>query len=176
MKKLTLSLLSLALMTGFSGNTMAKAEVEVNWLNPDDYTDVRAANESRSRFKERTFKDLEEYFNKLAEDLPDDQKLVVNVTNLDLAGQVWPGSFVGLSTGSDVRLIKRVDIPRMTFNYKLMGKDGNELRAEQVELKDMSFQDRVNPLFDSESLRYEKNMIRQWFEDSFSAQLAKASN
>jgi len=94
--------------------------VTINWVNPEDYTDVRAANESRTRFRNRVFNRLDEYFNELAEDLPKGHTMELTVNDLDLAGQVWPAHFVGLghSTG-DVRLIKQVDIPRIKFSYVL---------------------------------------------------------
>lgn len=147
----------------------AKADVEITWHEPENYTDIRAANESRTKFRERTIKQLQEYINELSESLPEGYKLMMTVKDLDLAGQVWPGSFVGLNSASDVRLIKRIDIPRMTFDYRLLDPQGQTLKQEEeVKLKDMSFQDRHNPFFDSETLRYEKNMLREWFRDSFS--------
>jgi hypothetical protein len=47
------------------------------------------------------------------------------------------------------------------------------LQESAVKLKDMSFQDRHNRFFDSESLRYEKNMIYEWFKDEFAQLTAK---
>lgn len=146
----------------------SQAEVEVTWQNPEKYRDVRPANESRKRFANNTFKTLDEYLVELAESLPDGQKLLITVTNLDLAGEVWPASFVGLGhSGSDVRLIKGIDIPRMAFSYQLLGPTGEVLQQGEEKLKDMSFQDRANRFFDSEPLRYEKNMLRQWFVSTF---------
>ncbi|MBN7821484.1 DUF3016 domain-containing protein [Bowmanella yangjiangensis] len=173
MKNATRSLLMAAALLGVSGVSWAKADVEINWQDPERYTDVHPANESRVNFRERTFADIQKYMEKLAEKLPDGQKLQMNVTNVDLAGQVWPGSFVGLDSPSDVRLIKRIDIPRMKFDYKLLDANGQQLKGEEVDLKDMSFQDRVNPLFNSESLRYEKNMLRDWFNEAFAEFLPK---
>lgn len=157
-----------------STQAYSQAEVEVNWQNPEDYRDVRPANESRKRFAETTFKRLDEYLVKLAEKLPDGQKLVITVTNLDLAGEVWPASFIGLGhSASDVRLIKRIDIPRMAFSYQLLDQSGVVLQEGQEKLKDMSFQERANRLFDNEPLRYEKNMLRQWFLAEFPQEVAK---
>ncbi|WP_166424405.1 DUF3016 domain-containing protein [Paraglaciecola sp. 20A4] len=167
MKKLAVVMLTgVALM--MSTQVYSQAKVNVTWQNSDKYTDVRPSNESRTRFKERTFSHLEEYLVELAEVLPDGQTLKITVTNLDLAGQVWPASFVGLGqSASDVRLIKSIDIPRIAFNYKLLNSNGEVLQQGERNLKDMSFQDRHNPFFSSENLRYEKNMLRMWFEEQF---------
>ncbi|MEH6709969.1 MAG: DUF3016 domain-containing protein [Paraglaciecola polaris] len=173
MKKLTVVLLSgIALM--LSAQAYSQGKVEVIWQNSDKYTDVRSANESRTRFKERTFTQLEEYLTELAEALPNEQTLKITVTNLDLAGQVWPASFVGFGhSASDVRLIKSIDIPRIAFNYELLDSAGAVLQQGEQKLKDMSFQDRHNPFFSSETLRYEKNMLRMWFNEQFPQDVAK---
>jgi len=166
MKPIALSTMAI-LIAGLSQPALAKAGVKVKWQNPDKYTDVRAANESRIRYRERVFHQLDEYWQKLADKLPDGQTLNVTVTNLDLAGQVWPGTFIGLDTTSDVRLIKRIDIPRIKFSYTLTDANGKVLKQADEDIKDMAFQDRTNTFFHDDPLRYEKNMIRDWFEDTF---------
>lgn len=147
--------------------------VTINWENPKDYTDVRPANESRSRFLKRTLKQFDEIFAELGEQLPKDHTLHITVTNVDLAGQVWPQQFVGLGHGSgDVRLIKDIDIPRMAFSYELKHQ-GDLVKNAEVKLKDMGFLTSGVRGFDSEPLRYEKHMLERWFGKEFSEQLAK---
>lgn len=150
------------------------AEVEVTWEKPKEFSDIKPANESQKSFRNRTLKQFEAYFAKLAEALPAGQKLRFTVTNVDLAGEVWPASFVGLGHGgSDVRLIKSIYIPRMTFSYTLTDAKNNELQSAEVKLKDMSFQDRSVGRFRDDSLRYEKNMLKRWFKDEFPDLVAK---
>ena len=173
MKKLILGIFSGMLILG-SGQLAAKAEVDITWQNPEKFRDVKPSNESRKRFRERVFEQLDEYLLELAEQLPDGHKLLITVNDLDLAGQVWPASFAGLGHSmSDVRVIKSVDIPRMSFQYKLVDASGAVVQEADVKLKDMSFQSRHNHFFDSESLRYEKNMLLDWFEDEFPDLLVK---
>jgi hypothetical protein len=167
MKKLMIPLMASSLLL-CSTQVLSQAQVEINWENPEDYRDVRPTMESRVKFREHTFEQLQAYLQKLAEKLPDDQKLVLNVTNLDLAGQVWPASFVGLgNSASDIRVVKNIDIPRMSFTYKLLNTADEVIQEGDVELKDMAFMDRSNRFFSSESLRYEKNMLKNWFNDEF---------
>lgn len=141
--------------------------VQIEWKDPKSYTDVRAANQSSKRFRENTFKKLEAYLEKLAVKLPEGQSLKITVTDLDLAGHVWPGHMVGMDSTSDVRMIKRVDIPRMNFSYQLLDSAGNVIQEGDEKLKDMSFQDHINKHFNNDSLRYEKKMLDDWFKDSF---------
>lgn len=173
MKKLMIPLLASSLLL-CSTAVLSQAQVEITWEKPEDYRDVRPTSESRIKFREHTFAQIQEYLQKLAEKLPAEQKLMLNVTNLDLAGQVWPASFVGFgSSAADVRVIKSIDIPRMSFSYKLVDKAGTLIQEGDVDLKDMAFMDRSNRFFSSENLRYEKNMLKDWFEDEFPALVAK---
>jgi len=168
MKKLLAISLFATLILG-NPQLLAAAQVEIQWQNPEKYRDVRPSNQSRKRFRESTFKNLDEYLQELSSHLPEGSKLVMTVIDLDLAGQVFPASFTGLAQGgSDIRVIKDVDIPRMKFNYQLLSNSGDLLQESEVDLKDMSFLTRGNQLFRSESLRYEKNMLKRWFETEFS--------
>ncbi len=149
------------------------AEVTVNWDAPEKFSDVKPVNESRQKFRERTLKSLEEYFVDLAAGLPHQQKLMVTVTDLDLAGEVWPASFVGMgSAGSDVRLVKRHYIPRMTFSYTLSDESGALVKQADVQLKDMGFMDGMTSRIKDEPLRFEKHMLKEWFQDEFGQQLS----
>lgn len=171
MKILSTSVLLTMALGGiaFTGHTEAKTEVEVNWENPEKYRDVRPSNQSSKRFRETTFKRIDEYVSELAMSLPDNKKLIITVSDLDLAGRVWPASFVGFGhSGSDVRLIKDIDIPRIDFTYQLVDQAGSIVQEAEVKLKDMAFLQRSNRLFRSEPLRYEKNMLRNWFNKEFS--------
>jgi hypothetical protein len=167
MKHIAGILLSFSLLV-LSNASFAQADVEISWQNPEKFSDVRPTSESRSTFSERTFKQLNEYITELAEDLPIGQKLIMNVTNLDLAGDVMPASFAGLGhSSSDVRVIKSIHIPRMSFSYQLLASDGAVLQEKDVKLKDMSFLNSHNRFFSNESLRYEKSMLAEWFKGEF---------
>ena len=167
MKHIAVTVFSISLLL-FSATSLAQAEVEITWQDPEKFDDVRSPSASRVKFRERIFKELDKYFNELAEDLPNGQKLVMNVTNVDLAGNVLPASFAGLGRSmSEVRVVKSIYIPRMSFSYQLLSSDGEVLQEEEVKLKDMSFLNSHNRFFSSDTLRYEKNMIEEWFEDEF---------
>ena len=150
------------------------ATTEITWEKPEKYTDLRPANESRVKFRERTFKALDEYFAKLAEKLPEKDKLAITVTNLDLAGQVWPSSFVfGNATGTDVRIVKRVDIPRIKFSYTLTNEAGKVVKSADVDLKDMGFLDNPRTFTQNTHLGYEKAMIKEWFNEEMASALVQ---
>lgn len=166
---------AVALPLLFSSAPVVAAEVKVTWENAEKYTDVRPANESRKRFRERTLAALEEHIVELASKLPESQKLTMTVTNVDLAGQVWPSQFVGFGVGAanDVRVIQRVDIPRMTFSYTLSDEQGAVISsAEEVQLKDMNFMESNIRTNRGDTLSYEKIMLEDWFNDTFTTNVA----
>lgn len=144
-------------------------KVSVTWQEPDDYRDIDPANQTRGAFRKSLFKNLENYFNELAEGLPEGATWDITVTDLDLAGQVWPASFIGFSTaGSDVRLVKRVDIPRIAFSYTLKDASGAEIKSADVSIKDMGFMDNIGQRNRWDNFRYEKHMLAEWFEEELS--------
>jgi hypothetical protein len=175
--KILSGLIISAVTLGLSNQTLAQAKVEIEWDKPEKYRDVRPSNESRKRFMDATFERINKYMNELALALPDDQTLLMKVSDLDLAGQVWPASFIGLgNSASDVRVIKNIDIPRITFSYQLLDESGEVVQQAEVKLKDMSFMERSNRFFKSESLRYEKSMLQRWFNKEFSAYIAQKND
>lgn len=137
------------------------AEVEVKWTNPDKYSDIDAGEEHRKHFKERTFKSFEKHFAKLAESLPEGQKLVLDVTNIDLAGDVNHGGM------KRIRVVKDIFFPRMEFNYQLLNADSSVIKSEDVSIKDMGFLMHNGLKYRSQSLGYEKEMLDDWFKDTF---------
>ena len=172
--KILSGLIISAMTLGLSSQVLAQAEVEIEWDKPEKYRDVRPTNESRKRFREATFERINKYMNELASALPDNQKLLMKVSDLDLAGQVLPASFTGLGlSGSNVRVVKNIDIPRINFSYQLLSQSGDVLQGAEVKLKDMSFLDRSNHSFRNETLRYEKNMLKRWFNQEFDSHIAQ---
>lgn len=156
--------------TGLDGNDTEISNVEITWEDPKSYTDVRPSNESRVRFRNRVMRELGEYFEELAESLPEGQQLSINVTNVDLAGHVWP-TFGGGAV--DMRVIREIDIPRMSFSYSLT--ENNEvIKTADVSLKDMAFMNRGSTIRNSDLLRYEKVMLKRWFDREFSDMLVKS--
>lgn len=171
MKHFVAKYAAIALLTSMSAvpivNAQQQTTVNVVWQEPESYTDIRPTNESRKRFRERIFKDFEAYFTELAEKLPADQTLNITVTNVDLAGHVWPT----FGSANDLRIIDSMYIPRFSFSYEL--KQGEQLvKSAEVDLKELAFIDRGSYLRSSDTLRYEKSMLKRWFNEEFADSVA----
>ena len=137
------------------------ASSEVTWTDYKSYRDIDPGNEGRKSFRERTFKDLEKHFAKLAETLPEGQVLKIDVTDVDLAGDT---NAAGIHR---TRIIKQIYSPRMNFSYELLDAKGNVIQSEEVSIRDMNFMSGSNLKYRSKSLGYEKKMLDDWFEETF---------
>jgi hypothetical protein len=138
------------------------ATTEVTWGDYKKFRDIDAGNENRKSFRERTLKDFEKHFAKLAEALPENQVLKINVTDVDLAGDTHVGGI------NRTRIVKEIYAPRLNFSYELVDESGQVIKAETVVVKDMSFMSGSNLKYRNKSLGYEKKMLDDWFKDTFS--------
>ena len=159
---------ALLLMTSTALSTAFAADSEVKWTKPEKYRDIRPGDENKKRFQERTFKEFERYFAELAAKLPQKQKLKIEVTDVDLAGDVRFGSH------RQIRIIKEIYAPRMTFSYQLLSADDTVLSSGEVKLKDLSFMRGSQLKHRNESFNYEKNMLDDWFAETFPAKTSAA--
>jgi len=133
----------------------AAADTTVNYIQPDRFSDVPFATGER----DDVLKELTEYFAKLGAQLPPGQDLRIDVKDVDLAGREYPTRGV-----RDLRVVRSngVDWPRIDLHYAIV-QDGQVLRSGDAELRDMDFMNRITRASDSDSLRYEKRMIEDWF-------------
>jgi len=141
----------------------AWAQVSVTYVKPDDYTDV-----SRSQIeRERTLKEFSDYFAKLDKKLPAGQALKIEVLDIDLAGRMYPRR-----SGEDIRIMNGgADWPRLHLRYTLE-QDGRVLRSGDDQLSNMSYQDRLGRYSSSDALRYEKQMLDEWFDKAIVPKVA----
>lgn len=133
-------------------------EAVVKWQDFNDYTDVRPSNEPKGSFHKNVAHNFEKHFNKLAEKLPEGYKFNIEVTDLDLAGDVRFGM-------NEFRIVKPIYFPRIEFNYSVTDADGKVVsEANEVKLKDMGFMDRIKMGRD-EAYYYDKRLVTEWFDD-----------
>ena len=139
----------------------AAGTVEVNWVQPERYLDTGRKTWER----EDTLKLLGEHFRQLGGQLPDGQALKIEVLEVDLAGELEPGS------GRDLRVLRGLaDGPHITLRYSLQ-QGAQVLKAGEAELTDPNyFQGTLRARSQSNAdLAYEKNMIVRWFGETFAA-------
>ncbi|MDR8522192.1 DUF3016 domain-containing protein [Shewanella fidelis] len=141
--------------------------VKVEWQDPSNFRDIRSSSEIQSRFEKRTFEQLTKNLDKEASKiLKPEQKLEMVVTDLDLAGDVRP-TFG--ATVNDLRVVKDIYPPRITFSYKILEGD-KVIMAGNEKLTDMGFMYSINKMNDK-PYRYENALLTGWLKDTIKPKL-----
>ncbi|MBC7453348.1 MAG: DUF3016 domain-containing protein [Massilia sp.] len=139
----------------------ASAAATVSYAQPERFSDVPFAPWER----ERVLAGLTEHFNKLAARLPPGQDLSVEVLDLDLAGEIWPTRL----SAQDLRIMNgRADWPRLSMRYSIT-QGGQVVSSGEENLSDMGYMNRINRYFGGDALRYEKQMLDDWFKTRIAA-------
>lgn len=135
----------------------AAGKAEVQWVEPQNFRDAGFGAWER----DRTLKSLGEFIEKLGQQLPDGQLLKLTVTDLDLAGDVFPRA------AREVRIVRgSADWPQMTASYSLTTSDGRVLKSGNADIADLGyfFTPRNASAIDGD-FPYEKRMIHRWFNE-----------
>lgn len=138
LKKVFNLLLASSLVAGLSLSTSAaietSADIEVKFIEPKKFRDVDLSGFNKSKSIETVKAQMQRLFNDVAEETIDkSNKLVIEVTNIDLAGRI--DYFFGPDR-RDIRVIKNNDFYRLEFNYRLEDKSGNVSKQGQAEIKE----------------------------------------
>jgi hypothetical protein len=134
----------------------ALAEVKVNFVNPEKYTD---ASMPGGRDRERNLGEIEKAFQNLGERyLSRGQTLTIDVLDVDLAGRVFPGRLYR----NDIRVVYDITWPRMKLRYALESESQAPLRGEET-LSDPSFMMFPFAIYTNRPLLYERQMMERWF-------------
>ena len=141
--------------------------VKIEWQSPKDFRDIKTSTERQSRFETRLFNTLTKNINKQAEkSLKPGQTLHMQVTNLDLAGDMRPT--FGATPG-DLRIVKDLYPPRATFSYTVNEGDKVILAGDE-KITDMSFMYNSHRLNDR-PFQYETTLFNDWLKKSVEPKL-----
>jgi len=160
MKRQTRFWIAAALLLAAAGAASAGG-VTVKYQDPDKFTDVPFWEQDR----DQVLKELTTHFDYLAKQLPANQQLSITVTDIDLAGRVEPRR----RSLHDLRILRGgADWPMMELQYTLE-QDGKVIASGSDRLSNMMYLERLNRYTGSDSLRYEKPMVDEWFKKNFAA-------
>ena len=151
----TCAVLALASSAALAGSAT------VTFTHPENFRDMPYDRYDR----DDVLKELAGHFIKLAAKLPAGQDLKVEVTDVDLAGQIEPN----LRYPRDWRLLRGgADFPTMKLRFTLT-ENGKVLASGEEYINDMAYLQRMNRYFSNDPLRYEKQMVDDWFKDRIAA-------
>jgi hypothetical protein len=139
----------------------AAGKVVVNYLQPEQFADIGRSSWDR----ERTLKTLSSHFEALAARLPEGQTLRIEVTEVDLAGEIRPWGW------HELRVMRgTVDWPTLGLRYTLQQGD-RTLKSGEERISDMNYlHSTLQPRDRADTdMAYERRLVRRWFEATFTA-------
>lgn len=149
--------LAVAALLLAAAGAQAAGRAEVRYIAPERYADAGFG----ALELERTQRVLTSHFERLARRLPDGQVLRVDVTDVDLAGEV---DTLALHR---VRVLGQLpDAPRLGLKFEL--RQGERLLVQGEErLTDLAYLDHGRALRRDEPLAYEGRLLERWFDERF---------
>jgi len=142
----------------------AEAGVTVDYDNPANFTDAKLFY-GFGKVDKFVLRNLGRHLDKLgARYLPAGQELKIEVLDIDLAGYFRP---VGRA-GEGVRILDQATWPRIRLRYALT-RDGAVLGQGEEYLIDQNYLTYAYVGSTTDSLRYEKRLLADWFRKRFEA-------
>jgi hypothetical protein len=139
--------------------------VEVTFDHPEKFTDVKDSSMGTDKGRDSTLELFKEYLQERAPRfLAEGQTLAIVFTDIDLAGEFEPQRGPRFD---NVRIIKDIYPPRLTFTYKLTDASGAVLKEGHEKLVDLSFQMTGSVIDNNDPLHYEKSMLNDWLHNQF---------
>ena len=136
----------------------ASAAVTVTYIHPEKFTDLPFTPWDR----EQALEDLAGHFQKLGQALPPGQDLKIDVLDVDLAGREQPTR----RGAHEIRVLRGgADWPRIHLHYSLES-GGTVLKSGDAQISDMMYMGRLQRYSDGDTLRYEKQMLDDWFRNT----------
>ena len=157
MKRVTLTTLAAGLLISLA-LPAAAGQARVNFIDPDQFADLGRSSVDRAQ----VLKSLGDYIQKLGARLPEGQTLNVDVTDIDLAGELryWGAHELRVLRG-------RADWPHLNLRWTLQSTDGST-KSGAAQLDDPNYLMALRAIDrQSSDLVYEKRMLRKWFEATF---------
>jgi len=146
----------------------ARAEVSVQFVDPEKFSDLSLSGSTTEGVQRHIMGELSKYLKYLGDTyLRAGQKLDITFLDIDMAGDYEPWRTPNLT---HTRFIREVYIPRMTLRHVWRDAQGKVLADQQERVSDLNYLMIADPYYTyNDPLRYEKAMLRRWFEERFSA-------
>lgn len=139
---------------------VASDNVTVIYQDPDNFTDVR---ENSSTLASTYYLDeLKACLQQAASPLlAPGQKLTITISDIDLAGDIRPGSL------NNIRIIKDIFFPRVMLKFRLVDANGQVVKEGDRRLTDLAFMQKLRLPGANEPLSYDKDLLKDWVTKEF---------
>ena len=144
----------------------AAGPVQVTWEDPAGFTEIRYSGNRHEARKGTWVSDLADYLaSESATALAPGQRLTVNLTDIDLAGDFEP--WLGRNM-QEVRMMRDIYPPKIALSYTLHDANGQVLAQGDRTLSNLGYLQGLNTARKStDNLRYEKHLIDRWVQQEF---------
>ena len=140
------------------------ARVEVTFVNPEKFTDVKDSFMQTDRDRDYILERLKEHLvSRAPRFLAEGERLEIKFTNIDLAGDFEPWRGINFD---HIRIMKDIYPPRMALEFRLLGANGEVVKEGKREVQDFSYLMSPSALV-SDSLYYDKELLTNWLRSEF---------
>lgn len=140
------------------------SRINVQFVEPENFTDVRDSYTSTTdHHRAWVLGEVRKFLQKRGESaLREDLHLTVRITDIDLAGDFEPWRF---RFNDDIRIVKDIYPTRIKLQFQLVDSAGNVVAEGERKLTDFGHITTFSP--SSDSLRFEKEVLRDWLNREF---------
>lgn len=132
---------------------------DVTFTDPQKFIDATFDRPRSEKNLREVQAEVSKMFSQLADKyLAPGQTLKVEVRDIDLAGRIEPTA----SMASDIRVLRSSSWPRLQFTYTVT-ENGAVVRSGDADIHDFDYLNGFNQYFASDRLRYERQMLANWF-------------
>lgn len=133
--------------------------VSVRWEDPANFSEIRYSHNPTESRRGNWVEALAEHIRKYATPrLPAGERMDVDITNIELAGDFEPWHGIQLH---DTRFMRDIYPPRITLTFTRTDAKGTVIAQGERKLTDPGFLGGASGL-SNDPLRYEKQMIERW--------------
>lgn len=142
------------------------AEVKVNFINPDKYTDANLRQRYGKSARDIALHEIEMFLGRMGETyLASGDKLTIEILDVDLAGRFEPWQF----DYRDVRFMREITWPEIKLRFRLERASGTPLSGEET-VADRSYLTFSSTRDAIDIMPFEKAMLQRWFRLRFAGQ------
>lgn len=143
---------------------IGESRINVQFVEPDKFTDIRDSyTDTTKSHRDWVLSEVRKFLQSRGETaLREDLHLNVRVTDIDLAGDFEPWHF---RTNQDIRVIKEIYPVRIKLEFQLSDSTGTVIAQGERKLSDFGRVSTFTP--DTDLLRYEKEVLREWLSREF---------
>jgi hypothetical protein len=146
--------------------SVAQADVQVNFVKPESFSDIK---DNQGFRKPEVLDEIKVYLVAEFQKRMPGKDVRIDVTDVDLAGEYEP--FFWRYEG--LRVMRSITAPSIELSYEV--REGQKVVQQgQTRLRDTNYQNGFNSFDTSDPLRYEKRMLDRWMQREFSTAVAVA--